>query len=275
MATQSNITLGVSHYVCPAGTSLTEFLDQISAAGFDSIGLTVKALNELPLTQLRAELKARDLGVSSVNTAGYFFESSAPFADQADLNLRLLDAAAELDAANGVNLIVGSSDQLALTESRKIALEKSVELAAQAKSRGTRLLLEPMHPLQARGKGCVNTLAHASQWLKAIPALSLNVDLFHSWWDPDLERALSGEMGSVGVLQVCDVLIATGTCLPSRAPLGEGGIDWYAAAVHALATWPDMPIELEWFADQLPHRDALSLMRADAQQMRQLRSDDR
>ncbi|MCD8504344.1 MAG: hypothetical protein LRY49_04805 [Burkholderiaceae bacterium] len=66
-------TLAVSHYLCPPDMALTNFLDQASEAGFHSIGITVRALNELPIKQLRQELIARGLGVSSVNTAGYFF----------------------------------------------------------------------------------------------------------------------------------------------------------------------------------------------------------
>lgn len=271
MVFNSNVLLAVSHYVCPADVTLLTFLDRVTEAGFERVGLTVKALNEMPLAKLRAELKARGLGVSSVNTAGYFFQSHQANIDQADLNLRLLDAAAELEASNGVNLIVGSRYDQPLVDIRQQALEKSIELAAQAKSRGTRLLLEPMHPLQAGAKGCVNTLAQAAGWLAAVPDLWLNVDLYHSWWDPDLERVLTGQLGRVAVFQICDVVTAMNTNLPSRAPLGEGFIDWPTWVMQVATSYPEIPIELEWFADQMPDRDWLSMMRSDAQKMQMLK----
>ncbi|MCD8504345.1 MAG: sugar phosphate isomerase/epimerase [Burkholderiaceae bacterium] len=185
--------------------------------------------------------------------------------------MRLLDAAAELDAANGVNLIVGSSPDVPLTDARKLALEKSAELASEAKKRGTRLLLEPMHPLQARSKGCVNTLKQASDWLESIPDLCLNIDLFHSWWDPDLKAALTGKLGTVAIVQICDVVTDPMTNLPKRAPLGEGFVDWSELSGSALSAFPDIPIELEWFADQMTDRDTTTLMRSDAKQMQTLK----
>mgnify|MGYP000583020206 CR=1 FL=1 len=146
------VNISVSHYVCPSDMTLLTFLDQIVDAGFTSVGLTVRALDEMPVSQIRQALQVRGLGVSSVNTAGYFFEANEAATKQTALNQRLLDAAAELEAANGVNLIVGSSALLPLTQIRDQALEQAGELAAMAKARGTRLLLEPMHPLQALGR---------------------------------------------------------------------------------------------------------------------------
>ena len=264
------VNISVSHYVCPSDMTLLTFLDQIVDAGFTSVGLTVRALDEMPVSQIRQALQVRGLGVSSVNTAGYFFEANEAATKQTALNQRLLDAAAELEAANGVNLIVGSSALLPLTQIRNQALEQAGELAAMAKARGTRLLLEPMHPLQARNKGCVNTLAQAAHWLTAIPELALNIDLFHSWWDPSLEAALQGDCGQVAVVQICDLLIDPKTNLPRRAPLNEGTLDWSSLVETVLGVSPSVPIELEWFADQMHDRNAIALMQNDAKLMRTL-----
>jgi sugar phosphate isomerase/epimerase len=264
------INISVSHYVCPSDMDLTTFLDVITQAGFKSVGLTVRALDEMPVNQMRQALQARGLGVSSVNTAGYFFESHESVAKQSDLNRRLLDAAAELEAANGVNLIVGSSALLPLARTRDQALALAGELAAMAKARGTRLLLEPMHPLLALTKGCVNTLEQAAQWLTAIPDLALNIDLFHSWWDPSLAAACQGHCGEVGMIQICDLLINPATNLPRRAPLDEGTLDWASLVELALTALPGTPIELEWFANQMPDRDAIAVMQNDAKLMRTL-----
>jgi sugar phosphate isomerase/epimerase len=271
MSKPKNITLAISHYLCPASMSLIEFLNLACQNGFTGIGLTVRALKEMPLAQLRQELRARALSVSSVNTAGYFFEPWDPLTNQSELNRWLLDAAAELESTNGVNLIVGSSTTMPLDQARKIALDRSAELALEAKSRGTRLLLEPMHPMQARGKGCVNTLQQAAQWLREIPELSLNVDLFHSWWDPDLQSTLDGQLGKVAVVQICDVIIDPLTNLSRRSPLGEGFLDWQHFSQRALAACADLPIELEWFADQMPERDTLAMLINDARLMHALK----
>jgi sugar phosphate isomerase/epimerase len=265
---------GVSHYLCAPEMTVLAFFDSAVVAGFQSVGLTISALEEMPIKTLRSELISRELEVSSINTAGYFFSKDQGFANQSMINQRLLQAAAELNPVNGVNLIVGGSSDMNLSDARDFAIEQSAVLAAQAKRLGTRLLLEPMHPLQARSKGCVNTLKQAGEWLKHIPELTLNVDLFHSWWDPDLEAALRGDFGEIAVLQVCDVVIDQATNIPYRAPLGEGFLDWQSPVQQMLKGFPGAPVELELFAQQMPGRDSLSVMVQGAQQMKKILKDE-
>ncbi len=267
-------TRSVSHYLCAPDMTALEFFDAALEAGFSGVGITTRALNEMPLKTLRSELVARQLVVSSVNTAGYFFSNEQGNKDQELVNLQLLQAAAELNSVNGVNLIVGGSVQMGLSNARDLALEKAALLAAQAKRYGTRLLLEPMHPIQARSKGCVNTLKQASEWLKHIPELTLNVDLFHSWWDPDLHAALAGQFGEIAVLQICDVVVDQHTNVASRAPLGEGFLDWQASVQQIIKYFPNAPIELELFAEQMPDRNSMAVMEESARQMKTILGDD-
>ena len=255
---------GVSHYLCPADCDLVPFLDAAVECGFTSIGLTERALSEMPIAELRRELRSRQLGVSSVNTAGYFLFEGERRTQQARINESLLCAASELEAVNGVNLIVGGTASIPLSEARDDAFEQSCALAQRAKSLGTRLLIEPMHPIQTTGKGCVNTLEQAHAWTQAIDGLALNLDLFHSWWDPSLPLALQGEMSPLGVVQICDVSINAESMLPCRVPLGQGQIDWRNAVRHLVRSFRHIPIELELFAFQLSGRDPLDVMRVNA-----------
>jgi len=258
---------GVSHYICPNDVPLLAFLDAVVASGFSSIGLTERALHELPLATINRELRARELTVSSVNTAGYFLFEGAQREAQNRINDFLLDAATQLQAVNGINLIVGGSHKIALQDARALAFEKSCELAQRAQSLGTRMLLEPMHPIQTSGKGCVNTLRQAQQWTDGIAGLTLNLDLFHSWWDPDLAQTLEGRMAPVAVMQICDVSVSPETMMPSRVPLGEGQIDWQSPVKQMILQDPTRPIEVELFANQLPGRDCLQLLSSSAEQL--------
>lgn len=251
---------GVSHYLCPPDCKLTDFLDAAANAGFRAIGLTERALQEMALHAIRAELRARDLAVCSVNTAGYFLHEEQRLIEQHKTNMFLLQAASELEAVNGVNLIVGGSSAMPMDQAREHAFEQSALLAQTARSLGTRLLLEPMHPLQATGKGCVNTLAQAHRWVAQIPGLALNVDIFHSWWDPGFSELISGNRGSVGVVQICDVAINPDTMLPSRVPFDEGQVFWRDVVRTLVQEAPDIPLEVELFAVQMPGRDALEVL---------------
>jgi len=259
---------GVSHYLCPPDTNLIQFLNAAAAAGYTSIGLTERALSELAIATISSELRARDMTVSSVNTAGYFLYRDERRAKQDEINEHLLRAASELEVANGVNLIVGGNPTVDLATSRAFALEKSGELALRAAQLGTRLLLEPMHPTQVTGKGCVNTLAQAFEWTQAIDGLLLNLDLYHSWWDPDLIPTLEGAMAPVGVVQICDVAFSPDSQLTSRVPLNEGKIDWGQTVDFLVKHKPNIPIELELFESQLTGRDGLDLLAQNARHIR-------
>jgi sugar phosphate isomerase/epimerase len=259
---------GVSHYLCPPDTGLIPFLNASINAGYTSIGLTERALSEMSTAAISRELRAREMTVSSVNTAGYFLYRDERRVKQDAINEYLLRAASELEVANGVNLIVGGNPAVDLASARAFALEKSGELALRAAQLGTRLLLEPMHPTQVTGKGCVNTLAQALEWTQLIDGLVLNLDLYHSWWDPDLTRTLEGEMAPLGVVQICDVAFSPDNPLTSRVPLNEGKIDWEQTVDFLVKHRPNIPIELELFESQLTGRDGLDLLTENARHIR-------
>lgn len=252
----------VNHYLCPAEMGLCDFLDTVGRHGFSGVGLTQRALDELPLPRLREELAARGLGVSSLNTVGFFFDAVDTGSAQARANERLLHAAAELSVPC-LNVIVGSSPHQPLHEVRRHATAQLQHLAAQADALGVPLVLELLNPLNARSKSCLNTLAQARKMMAGLTGMRLNADFFHVWWDPDLEELLQGSL-PVGLLQICDIASDPVTIMPRRVPLGEGFFDWQRALTAARRQFPHAPVELELFADQLPGRPLEDLLASSA-----------
>ncbi|HYF17826.1 MAG TPA: sugar phosphate isomerase/epimerase family protein [Ramlibacter sp.] len=258
----ASLPLSVNHYLCPEGLSCIAFMDQAVAHGYSGIGLTAAALRELPPARLRTELAARGLRVSSVNSAGYFLQPDFE-ATQAKANLQLLQAAAELQAP--LNVIVGGNPALALAQARPEAVDGLGRLAESARGLGVRLVVEPLHPVQARGKSCLNTIAQVEAAFAQVPGLALNADLFHLWWDPDLQRLLRGDSVPIALLQVCDVAdAAPAQQLPRRVPLDEGCLDWRACVGAVRRAFPRAEVELELFAEQLPGRALDELLRTNA-----------
>ena len=52
------------------------------------------------------------------------------------------------------------------------------------------LAIEPLHPMYAADRACVNTLAHANDLCDELGAgVGVAVDAYHVWWDPDLPRS--------------------------------------------------------------------------------------
>ena len=246
----------ISHYLCPPGLGLVDFLDRIAVRGFGGTGLTLRALEELPTPALRRELAARGLGVTSVNSAGYFLnDDPALAAAQERRNLWLLEKTRDLDA-HALNVIVGGPGQgrMALAEARSRAIDALYRLAVRAETLGVRLIVEPVHPAAIWLKGCLNTIRQVEDAIQGLRNAAINVDLFHSWWDPDLERAIGAPRVPVGLVQICDLYAPDDGGPPRRAPFGEGNVDLGGFMELARKCAADIPVEVELFADQMPGR---------------------
>lgn len=249
----NRLPFAVNHYLCPESMGIQTFLAQVSDGGFDAVGLTHAALGELSAVELKLELKKRNLRVSSVNTAGGFLLEGDLALAQAARNSALLQQASEFDGVS-LNVIVGGSATLPLPVARELAAKRLAAFAQEAAALKVQLVVEPLHFLNVRTKSCINTIAQVESLFKDIPGLLLNADLFHLWWDPDLEKLLSGQSVPIGLLQICDVAFSEAEPIPRRVPLGEGCIPWAAHVRTARKSFPNTPIELELFAEQLPER---------------------
>lgn len=253
------LPFSINHYLCPPQMTLPAFLDLVAQAGFASVGLTQRALDELPVPALRRALAARDLGVSSVNSAGFLL-GEAPDR-QHERNQRLVEATAELGAAV-LNVLPGQDPALPPCQSRARIAEGFGKLAAVAERAVIRLALEPLHARHARIGSCINTIAAATLLIDAAPAACLNLDMYHLWDDTDRDGTVERAGPPLGLVQICDIDTVDGR--PQRRPLDEGVVDWRPFVRRLQAVQPAVPIELELFADQLPGRSAAEIVAATA-----------
>lgn len=93
------------------------------------------------------------------------------------------------------------------------------------------LAIEPLHPMQAAERACINTLEQALDICDALDeghsgALGVAVDVYHVWWDPKLAAQLT-RAGRARLLayHVCDWLVPTGDLLNDRGMMGDGIIE--------------------------------------------------
>lgn len=254
--------VGIGHYICPPQVTLIDFLDAATARGFYGIGLTERAMQEMPAAALRSELKARSLRVTSVNSAGYFLRAGSEAEQQAARNQWILDYAAELGEAP-VNVIVGGIGQglgLPLEAARARALEALAALHARAIALGLALIVEPMHPNSLWQRGCLNSLRQVEQAIAGLADTTINLDIFHSWWDPELGAMLADDSRPVGVFQMCDVGAFSDEGVARRVPLGEGVVDIPGLLRTCLRRQRRPLLEVELFAAQLPDRTLTDLL---------------
>ncbi len=255
----------LSHYICPQDLGLRDFLDLACAQGFRGVALTVRALQEIEPVRLKAELQARGLAISSVNSAGYFLHTGEAATEQLARNQWLIESCVALDAAP-LNVIVGglghAQGALSLQAARDQARRQFTAFAQQAAQAGVPLLFEPIHPMGMWLKGCVHSLKESLSFLEGLPGTGITLDCYHSWWDSDLMGFIAQEGSPLALLQVCDVGPQGEDALPCRLPPGEGILD-LAAIVGACQRRKRPPqLELELFAAQLQGRPLHDVLQA-------------
>jgi sugar phosphate isomerase/epimerase len=82
--------------------------------------------------------------------------------------------------------------------------------------------------MYAADRACVNTLGQALDLCEKLgDGVGVAVDVYHTWWDPDLEGqiARAGRLGRVLAYHICDWLVPTTDLLLDRGMMGDGVID--------------------------------------------------
>jgi sugar phosphate isomerase/epimerase len=147
-------------------------------------------------------------------------------------NLRAIEDAATLEAHSLVLVVgglpPGSKD---LAGAREMVRDGIGEILDHARSCGVPLAIEPLHPMYAADRACVNTLAQALDLCDELDgsrtgALGVIVDVYHVWWDPALAAQIerAGDKRLLGY-HICDWLVPTTDLLLDRGMMGDGVID--------------------------------------------------
>jgi sugar phosphate isomerase/epimerase len=149
-------------------------------------------------------------------------------------------------------LPAGSKDLLAARQQIKDAIEK---ILPEARKAGVPLAIEPLHPMQAADRACINTLEQALDLCEFFgTGIGVAVDVYHVWWDPKLEQQIK-RAGKERILayHICDWRVPTRDLLNDRAMMGDGVIDlklirgWVEAAGYAGFHEVEIFSELDWW----------------------------
>lgn len=210
--------------------AISPWRDQVHAAGLATVSRLVKQ---------------HGLQLSGYCRGGMFPAADAQGLRAAlDDNRRAVDEACELGAPCLVLVVGALPGALEGRAAHKdIALARTqvrdgiAALLEYAKASGMPLAIEPLHPMYAADRACVNTLAQAldlcdaldprSEGAAGTPALGVAVDVYHTWWDPQLQEGIerAGRTQRVLAFHVCDWRTPTRDLLNDRGMMGEGVID--------------------------------------------------
>jgi len=223
-------------------TAIAPWRDIVQAAGAERAGRMIRAAG---------------LTVSCYCRAGLF-----PAADEAgrraalDDNRRAVDEAAAVGARSLVliagGLPRGSKD---LAGAHAQVEDGIAVLLPYARENGVPLAIEPLHPMYAADRACVNTLAHANNLCDRLGDgsdrdLGVAVDVYHVWWDPDLAAQIARTGKRILTYHVCDWLVPTRDLLLDRGMPGDGVIDLKSIRAMVEATGYNGPIDVEIFSAQ-------------------------
>jgi len=124
----------------------------------------------------------------------------------------------------------GTTASKDMAGAREMVRDGIGELLTYARPAGMPLAIEPLHPMYAADRACVNTMEHANDLCDELgPGLGIAVDAYHVWWDPHLEREIERAAGSTPsrllAYHISDWLVPTTDLLTDRGMMGDGVID--------------------------------------------------
>jgi sugar phosphate isomerase/epimerase len=204
--------------------AISPWRDQVAAAGLEAVSRLVR--------------------MHGLELSGYCRGGMFPAADAAGLqaarddNRRAVDEAAELNAKCLVLVVGGLPGALQgqaahkdLSLSRNQVRDGIAELLDYARQARMPLAIEPLHPMYAADRACINTMEQALDVCDALDpqrsgALGVAVDVYHVWWDPKLQQQIArAGQDRLLAFHVCDWLTPTADLLNDRGMMGDGVID--------------------------------------------------
>ena len=209
--------------------SLAECIAGYSAIGVKAISVWRRTLEPTGAKESGRMLRDAGMHVSALVRGGFFPGIDAKIRQAAiDMNRVCIDEAREI-GAEMIVLVVGAVPGMALEEGRKQVADGIAAVLDHAQAANVKLAIEPMHPMYAGDKSCINRMAEARAVCEQLghPMLGIAVDVYHVWWDPDLRQQIgwAGRNGKLFGFHVCDWRVDTRHLLTDRGLMGEGCID--------------------------------------------------
>jgi len=228
-------------------------LEGYARHGIQHVTLWRDKVSEIGVRKTKELLSRLGLKVSGLNRIGPVFDNDgrldAKFIEDAKLGI---EEAHDLDADN-LMYFPGTSlpNYCDLGDARKQSVDILHQVYEVAKQANVKLVLEPLHPMIAGDRSCFNTMKQCNDICDLVgPELGVVVDVYHVWWDPELQSEIS-RAGSDRLMgfHINDWLVPTKDLLRDRGMIGDGVIE-----LKKIRGWMENsgyrgPVEIEIFSD--------------------------
>ncbi|MEQ8658172.1 MAG: sugar phosphate isomerase/epimerase family protein [Hyphomicrobiales bacterium] len=212
--------------------NLRQCVDGCVRHGIGGIAPWRDKLHEAGVNEGARMIKDAGLSVSGLCRGGMFTADGALSEAVLDDNKRAVDEAVAIGAVCLVMVVgglpKGSKD---IAGARSIVTEGLAKTLDYARTVNMPIAIEPLHPMYAADRACVNTMAQALDICDQLDpqrtgAMGVACDVYHVWWDPNLpaqiKRAGKDQMLA---FHICDWLVPTNDLLLDRGMMGDGIID--------------------------------------------------
>jgi sugar phosphate isomerase/epimerase len=218
---------------------LSTILNDCARLGIRAVAPWRDQVQSLGLETTAKLLRSLDMTVTGHVRGGLFTA-----VDKAGLNAAIDDNKRAIDEACAIGArclvmvagslpgaLAGKAAHKDLALSRNQVHDGFARLLEYAIANKMPVAIEPLHPMYAADRSCVNTLEQALNICDLLDAhktgaLGVAVDVYHTWWDPKLENQIQ-RAGKERILayHVCDWLTPTTDMLNDRGMMGDGVIE--------------------------------------------------
>lgn len=208
--------------------SLAECIEGCQRHGFGGIAPWRDKLHEMGVGAAAKAIRAAGLQVTGLCRGGWFTEAGAITEAVLDDNYRAVDEAAEIGAECLVMVVGGlPANSRDLPGAHALVEEGLAATLDYARKAGVSIAIEPLHPMYAADRACVNTMRQALDICDRLGAgIGVAVDVYHVWWDPDLPAQIArAGKDRLMAFHICDWLVPTRDLLTDRGMMGDGVID--------------------------------------------------
>jgi sugar phosphate isomerase/epimerase len=230
--------------------SLAQIIDGCARHGIEGISPWRDQIAAMGLRNAVSSIKQNGLAVTGVCRGGFFTAK-----DWKEDNRRAIEEAHTLGAQCLVLVVgglpAGSKD---LRGARRQVRDGIAEILPEARKARVPLAIEPLHPMQAAERACINTLEQALDICDELgDGIGVAVDVYHVWWDPKLQSQIKRGGKRVLAYHICDWLVPTRDLLNDRGMMGDGVIDlplirsWVEATGYAGFQEVEIFSERDWW----------------------------
>jgi sugar phosphate isomerase/epimerase len=254
MTEKSNLDRLAIHTITTKPWPLDQAVKHYAARGIGGISVWIEALQGIDDDQAHRIISDAGLKVPALVRGGFFcHDQPEERLARIDRNRRLIATAATIQADMMV-LVVGAHPGAPLATQRRWVCDAIAALLPDVEATGVKLAIEPLHPMYAADRSCINRIAEARQICEELahPLVGVAVDVYHVWWDPDLQREVQwlGEQKRLFGYHLCDWRVPTRDMLNDRALMGDGCIDLRGITDMVRQAGFDGWDEVEIFSDE-------------------------